>query len=121
MWVRKSQEEIKQIFKKKKLLRFNPLFSVFISISVGLYEFGVYNSFSDLISSIIFVFVISYIGQVLFFNPMSLFVLIGYEPFSSESDICISCKNIIAKSINQKVCSCGGIYEPLENWKWQNE
>ncbi len=78
---------------------------------------------SSIILCFFLIFIVSCIGARLFDNPVSIFSMFFYgssSPPSHSSVICNVCHSAAQRSKNER-CECGGKYEPLENWKWEED
>lgn len=125
MWKRKTEEDYK---KEKKVKEKEKIFfglskqdiltsffiAVFLTLSVSYYV----QTISLIIFCFVLFFVLSCIGVLSYGDPAFIFKIIFSGSSSSNvSVICNVCHSVVLKS-NNKICECGGRYEPLENWKW---
>ena len=115
MWVRKKIKEDKF----RWVGRFNIKPAVFITVAAcfvgALYGYGELKYFVIFVTV---VFLVAYIGQIIFRDPQAFMGLIlGSAETISHNDICNSCHKIRIRTAEKK-CECGGTFEPFENWEW---
>jgi len=130
MWKRKTEEDYKKAKKEKEkeitflgLSMSDILFSLLLAI---FFTFCGYVAEPDDLSFIISCFVLTFvaccIGVRYFGSPAAIFTMLHFGTTSSlyPSVICNVCHSVVPRSKNEK-CECGGRYEPLENWKWEED
>jgi len=125
MWQHKTLEELAAARQKKRHARLNPfiplifalLASGFSTINIWLGFRGKYNSWGapipwqQAISSFPYFFIVSFI--LIYIFRIFDFGLAN----SSTTSICNSCHEVTGHCPGT-LCSCGGCYEPFEDWKW---
>ncbi len=135
MWKRKTEDDYKKAIKEREkeeiflgLTKNDILASLCIAILITIYfcvfEIDVYSDTE--ISSKVMCFILSFvaccIGVRFFGNPIAIFTMFTAGTSSSEipSVICNVCHSIVSQSKKEKY-ECGGEYEPLEDWKWDED
>ncbi len=121
MWKRKTKEDYKKV-KEKIFLDFSKsdlITSFSIAVFATLSVFYYLQTISYVIFSFVLFFFLSCIGVLLYDDPTFIMKIIfsGSSAPEFSSDICNACYSIVLRS-NNKICECGGEYEPLDNWKW---
>ncbi len=110
MWKRKTEEDYekdkKQLFLGVSLESFIAIFIISVLCTSGLY-FHI-KEIQFLITCFIVIFVFGYIG-----TRFRFFV-------SDNNDICNICHSAVSRS-KDKQCECGGSYEPIDDWKWEED
>jgi hypothetical protein len=118
MWVRKTEEDLKVVYRESLGRRKNPIVPLAIGLFFALLELIYEPTLVYFLVTFIFVFILAYLGQ-LFFDDALRIISALYGDFSDpqKTDICTSCFEV-KKRDETKVCLCGGFLEPLDNWKW---
>ncbi len=130
MWKRKTEEDYKKEESGKflGLTKNNILVSLCIAILITIYlcvfEIDVYSDIEifNMVMYFIFSLVACCIGARLFNDPgaiIGMFTGTGGSTFA-PSVICNICHSIVSRSKKEK-CECGGRYEPLDDWKWEED
>src|SRR2546422_6343465 len=127
MWVRKRCAEIAETERRRQRRRFNPLWPLLLTLVLAFVEWLVRRDTprpfdrSSPVTPIFFivVFGLLYLSRVAF----GRYVLFGPSPFSSSAKpnvICVQCHMTQVDTESHR-CSCGGILERLDHWRWLEE
>jgi hypothetical protein len=119
MWVRKTPEQIDEDKGKKRRRRKNPIVPIIIGLIGALIELYYEPNLSFFVFAFVLIFLLAYIGQ-LFFRDALMIVSAVFGSgglLEDPMDICSTCFDV-KKRDETTFCHCGGILEPLENWKW---
>ena len=121
MWIRKTEEDYKQAGILSNFTTVNLVIAVSLAVLATLLLMAI--SVVETLVGIVFCFVIFVafpcIGILLFNDPFFItsFLVFGSAAASVQTDICNKCFSEVQRTDN-KLCKCGGKYEPVENWKW---
>jgi hypothetical protein len=117
MWVRKENNENITVDDERNWGFKTPLIVSFVASCGSL----VWEQTLDMFLIIYVVsFLLSYLGQVLFHDPLIIVGWIFSGSWASSKNlngICNKCHQLKPISENRD-CSCGGKIEPIKNWKW---
>jgi hypothetical protein len=119
MWQRKLEQDHQEDIRKKKKNRKNPIPPFIIAVVGALLSFLWETEAYIFISAFMIIFGLAYAGQYFLGDLMILvsWLFGSADRMSEPMDICASCHNVKIRDEN-KICSCGGMLEPLENWEW---
>ncbi|MCP4368513.1 MAG: hypothetical protein GY797_10450 [Deltaproteobacteria bacterium] len=108
----------------KELFLGVPKIDFLLSIIIPFFcSFGYYfhsQNIGELCFIFIIVFIVLYGGSLSFGGTESLIYKFTGEKIEGYNDICNTCHSVVSRS-KEKMCECGGQYEPLENWKWEED
>jgi hypothetical protein len=119
MWVRKSPEELEKDQHKNKRRRKNPTLPLAIGLVIASFELLYDPKLDYFLVTLFAVFALAYLGQLFFNDAVKIISLVDGSGTEKQeaTDICISCFEVKRRD-ETKQCTCGGFFEPLENWKW---
>ncbi len=133
MWQRINDEDLRKeklekLGKKEKMFfEFSPtelitslLIAIFCAISAS---FSVKLTLSESIFCFIIIFSLSLlsVAHPFILSLLTMFLSEGRSSGRPDlTDICNTCYSVVPRS-KLKNCECGGKYEPLENWKWEED
>lgn len=118
MWKRKTEEDRKKESILSNFTIGNLMVAVWLAGIASLMAWPIIRTLSGVIILFVILFVFSCIGILLFNNPAFITgFFFGSADTSVQTDICNKCFSVVERTDN-KICKCGGKYEPIENWKW---
>jgi hypothetical protein len=127
MWLRRSSSEITEIETRKRRKRFSPVGPLLITVVLALVEWVVRRGTPkpfDFTSPVPLLFIVIVFGLLYFsriaFGRSFLFSPSPFSNFAKPNMICAQC-GVVQPDTDSHRCSCGGILEPLDHWRWVEE
>jgi hypothetical protein len=116
MWKRKTEEDLKKASVLSNFTRDKLILAVILAGLATIIAAPVIGVFVWILFVVLFSF--SCVGIFLFNDPAFITsFFLGAGAVSPQTDICNKCFSVVERTEN-RICKCGGKYEPIENWKW---